>query len=935
MIPFITFGLASLAGACSDDVPKGPPTSSGAGAGGSVDPEDPKSCAADPLPLQNPRAHTLGETFYLPRVLDDADCAQLTWQLASAPQNSQNLVHAKGAPEPRFTPDVAGEYLFRLDDQASTELRLTTVARTPADRYRNHYLSPLFGAARVDGELWTANGASYTVTRLVTDGPGNWTKAHELPVGSWPAAIAHHPGAEHVLVAQRGSDTIGFIHRERLVLEDALWVGDEPTGLALSPDGARLYVTLPTMGAVAIVDVAARELVGRIDVGFDPRAIVVSSDGAHLYVASYRSGNRVKDTRGTYGPDDDQDIWIIDTQTGLVETVVEGVAADLRALALSPEGDELYVAATDGDPEPTQTDPSAEPFVHQVVVVGADPTRADFGTVLRRADLTRQPSSTGAVVNPSGILVTDDRVWVASEASDLVVALDRVTLEEQTRAAVGAGPRQLVALDDGAGGHLLAVHAHQHFAVNLLDSTGADRGTVPLTDDPRPPAVALGERVFTRPGGGFAGNHACSSCHVEAQNSGMIWNFGPSIWHNVRPLQLLDATTPLEWGAYVSSTQNFGYQGPSSIVGRPATPEEAEGLGAFLGSLLGAPRETGWTRLDGSYTDAALRGKALFEGEALCVGCHTPPLYTSRDTIDRGKSGVPADVPTLLGVYRHGIYFVAGQARGLPAALDVALDYVNVALTDDQRSDLLQFLYELTPKGAAPLGIWPDRDSNDALHADVRPAVTFADAIDDTQGKSAADVAADYLVLEHEQGLRVPGRVEITGHRLDFVPDAPLDPGATYRFRVLEGLPFLSGGALWGERVTEFTVARPATAAWPEAMTMIVEVPGPGGQVVPIPLALEPSATPRAGGLTLVVKPQLFGNQQRQPVWARLDGARFLMQPLALPINPTGVGDASWIEGSVTSVVGGNIAEIQGTLRITGPGITIPDVRFTITPTGP
>jgi hypothetical protein len=31
-------------------------------------------CAEDSLPLQNPRSHTLGETFYLPSVLQKEEC---------------------------------------------------------------------------------------------------------------------------------------------------------------------------------------------------------------------------------------------------------------------------------------------------------------------------------------------------------------------------------------------------------------------------------------------------------------------------------------------------------------------------------------------------------------------------------------------------------------------------------------------------------------------------------------------------------------------------------------------------------------------------------------------------------------------------------------------------------------------------------------------
>nr|AYM53606.1 YVTN family beta-propeller repeat protein [Cystobacter velatus] len=914
--PFVLFCSASVlllsASACRDE----------------PEPSPEPVCAEALLPLQNPRSHTLGETFYLPRLKQDERCpSTLEWQVVSAPEGSRNTAYTRGAPEPRFTPDMPGDYVLRLGELRDSEVPLHVVARSPAERFRNHYLTPLSGVVRVGEELWTANGASYTVSRLARVDGTQWSQQGEVPVGAWPSALAWREPLPYVLVAQRGSDTVGFIDRERGVLVDSLWVGDEPSGLALSPDARRLYVSLATQRRVAVVDLTVREVVAQVEVGFDPRALALSPDGRRLFVASYRSGNHAKDTRGKYGPEDDQDISVVDTASLTTIATVDGVSADLRALALSEDGSELYVAATDGDPEPSQADATAKPFVHEVVVVDAD---AEVPGVLRRADLTRQAGSGGPVVNPAGVLAVGDTLWVSSESSDVVVALDRNTLAEKARVAVGPGARQMVALD-AAG--TVAVHCFQSFELWVLRADGTVLQKVKLAEDPRPANVALGERVFTRPGGGFAANHSCSSCHVETQNDGMVWRFGPSIWHNVRPLQLLDATTPLEWGAYVSSSENFGYQGPASIVSRPATPEEALGLQAFLGSLLGAPRATGHTRLDGSYTEAALRGQALFEGKAACSGCHTPPLYTSRGYVAQGKSGEPADIPTLLGTYRHGIYFVGAKARSLEAALEVAIDYVKVPLSAEERADLLAFLRELTPKGGAPMGIWPDIDSDEGVYPDVRPSVAFADPVEDTQGKTAAEVAAEYVVLEDALGNRVSGAVEVQGGRLTFVPAAPLAPGARYRFRVLPGLPFLSGGSLWGELGSEFTVAKPAAGTWPRTMRMTVQVPGREG-TAPVDFVLETTEASRPGGLTLTILPQGSGSQQRQQVWSRLDGDRWRVQPFAMPLFRTSVADASEVMGTVTQVDPSTqgITRVEGKLRIRGPGIDMPDVAFSIVP---
>jgi DNA-binding beta-propeller fold protein YncE len=897
-----------------------------AACGSDQSPLDATDCLAPQLPLQNPRAHTLGETFYLPSLLARSGCPMdARWKVTSAPVGSENPVYRTGASEPRFTPDVEGDYVLAISELAGSELALRVVSRTPAERFRNHHLTPLYGAALVDDEIWTANGASYTVTRVGADG----SSRGEVTVGAWPGALAWRAPMPYVLVASRGSDTIGFIDRTRGVLEDALWVGDEPAAIVVSSDGARAWVSLPTMRQVAEIDLAAREVVARLDVGFDPRALALAKDDRRLYAASYRSGNAVKDTMGTYGPGEEQDVWIIDTELRTVVRTVSGVSANLRAIALSPADDELFIAASDGDPIPSQADPNAKSFVHEVVVLSVEPSASDFGQVRRRADLTRQVGSGGPVVNPAGILVVGDQVYVAAESSNVVVALDAASLEERWRMPVGVGARQLLALPDG-----VAVHCFSSRELWRLRTDGSEPRHVALADEARPEPIAVGERVFMRPGAGFASNHSCSSCHIEAQNDGMVWRFGPGVNNNIRPLQLLDATTPLEWKAYVSGTQNFGYQGPSSIVGRPASPEEARGLAQFLGSLLGAPRATGYTRLDGSYSESGLRGKALFEGKATCTRCHAPPLYTIRKVAPVGKSGEPADIPSLLGVYRHGVYMMNGQARSLDAAVDVALDFVEVALSAEERADLLAFLRELTPKGGAPLAIWPDLDSDRGVYSDVQPTVAFADPIDDSvPGRTAAQVAAEYVRLEDAGGAPVDANVTVTGGTVRVGPVSPLLAGQRYVFRVLPGLPFVSGGTLESERRSEFTVARDAIGRWPEVMQMTVTVAGPMGGTTPVPLLLRKLPS-EPGALRIEIEPIVFGKQQRQSVWLRIDGDKLYLQAFALPIGPSAVADASSVIGTVTAD-GGVIASASGTLRIGGPGIDIPGVPFTIGPPTP
>lgn len=59
-----------------------------------------------------------------------------------------------------------------------------------------------------------------------------------------------------------------------------------PFGLALSPDGHRLYVAEAGINAVAVIDTLKKKVLGHIPAGWYPSKVQVSPDGKTLYVAS-------------------------------------------------------------------------------------------------------------------------------------------------------------------------------------------------------------------------------------------------------------------------------------------------------------------------------------------------------------------------------------------------------------------------------------------------------------------------------------------------------------------------------------------------------------------------------------------------------------------------------------------------------------------------
>jgi YVTN family beta-propeller protein len=140
--------------------------------------------------------------------------------------------------------------------------------------------------------------------------------------------------------------------------------------LALNPAGTLLYASSFTSGTISEIDLVSRSVVRTLVVGGEPQGLAVSLDGAELYVADESSAG-------------DIDIYDLAGNT-LVASVPSGAISSVGGpfgLAMTPDGAKVYVGVITGDgPGLIQViDVATHRLERTITSCGRIPRRIGFG----------------------------------------------------------------------------------------------------------------------------------------------------------------------------------------------------------------------------------------------------------------------------------------------------------------------------------------------------------------------------------------------------------------------------------------------------------------------------------------------------------------------------------------------------------------------------
>ena len=154
-----------------------------------------------------------------------------------------------------------------------------------------------------------------------------------------PLDIVADSAGKTLYIAEATAGQVAVLDVETQKVTRTISVPADPTGLALAPDGTKLYVTgNGPKGRVFVVNLNTGKVAAKFRVGHTPNAPVVSPDGKRLYVCNKFNDN----------------VSVLDSVSGKKLAKI-AVAREPVAAAITADGKTLFVAnhlpagATDGD----------------------------------------------------------------------------------------------------------------------------------------------------------------------------------------------------------------------------------------------------------------------------------------------------------------------------------------------------------------------------------------------------------------------------------------------------------------------------------------------------------------------------------------------------------------------------------------------------------
>jgi YVTN family beta-propeller protein len=517
------------------------------------------------------------------------------------------------------------------------------------------YRSPLALVPSRDGK--TLFVAEHTTKRVALFDVAAGKVTKHIPLPDRPEGMALAPDGSRLFVA--GASLAGRIHVVDVAaakVSKSIPVGHTPVALAVSPDGAKLYACNRFTSDISVVDLAAGKETGRIRAIREPVAAALTPDGGQLWVANHLpSGPSNAATVAA-------SITVIDTGSGRVAKTIPlpNGSNGLRGIWIPADGRHAYVTHILARHHLSTTQLERGWMNTNALSVLDVASRKHLNTVLL-------DSVERGAANPWGVTGTDDGkvICVAHAGTHEVSVIDREGLHDRLdRAAAGMMvtevtsrpedvPRDLGFLEGvrrriplaGLGPRGIAligttVFAAEYFSDSLAvtDIRPSPREVVrtfPLGPMAGIPLARRGEAIFHDARRCFQQWQSCSSCHPDARVDGLNWDLLNDGLGSFKNVRSLLLSHK------TPPVMSLGVRDKAEDAVRAGFKfiqyaVVPEADSAAVDAYLKSLKPVPSPYLEGGRLSAAARrGKSVY-GKAGCIRCHPPPLLTDLRQHDVG-----------------------------------------------------------------------------------------------------------------------------------------------------------------------------------------------------------------------------------------------------------------------------------------------------------
>ncbi len=492
-------------------------------------------------------------------------------------------------------------------------------------------------------------------------------------------------------------------------------VGHTPSAMQIL--GTKAYVANRFDNEIAVLDLEKGEVVSTIAI--DGReAIDMALAGDKLYVACHLP------EEGASSDVISANVAVISTKTDEVIKTISLVngAGGVKGIAASPNGESVYVS-------------------HIIARYAYPTTQLDRGWIntngfsaIDTATDTAIPMLLDEVEegasNPWGVCVSENGRYlvVAISGTDEAMVVDISKMNDKIKAVkegkgvvdrVDAIVDYLPFLDDcrtrvdlsGKGARSVTIDKNtayigQYFTGDIatINLNNNACGTISFVEQPANDDRRTGEILFADANLCYQKWESCLSCHPDALADGLNWdnlNDGLGNPKSAKSLLYSHRTPPVMSTGIRANAEIAVRAGMKFIQFNVLEEEKMAQIDVYLKALQ--PVQSPYLNTDGTLTESAQRGKALFE-EKGCATCHPAPLYTDLKTHHSTLTDTATnwekrdmDTPTLVEVWRTGPWGYDGRF----ATMEDAVRYYTkeLDLTEENITDLVNFVMSIGDEG--------------------------------------------------------------------------------------------------------------------------------------------------------------------------------------------------------------------------------------------